>query len=144
MNLPLVAVAIVIGVIFLHEPPRPPSGRPDLGGMATITVAVSGLVLFTSWAGTTYAWSSPVIIGLIGIAVLAGLGFVLVERRAAEPIIPLFLLRDRDFVIATAGGLVLSAAMTDVIIYMPTYLQMVENLTPTVPGLLMTPLTWAS
>ncbi len=141
MNLPLGAVAILIAVATSELPARHQRRRPDVVGIATMAIAVSALVLFTSWAGTMYAWGSPMIIALIAISIASTVAFVLVEQRAAEPIMPPFLLLNKDFVLATVGGLALSIAMFGAIAYMPTYLQMVEEVTPTVAGLLMTPLT---
>ena len=63
-----------------------------------------------------------------------------IERRAKEPIIPLRMLRHRDFVLATAGGLCFSLAMTGVVGYLPTYLQMATGLTATTAGLMMIPM----
>ena len=74
------------------------------------------------------------------IAVLAAAGFVVAERRAREPIIPPRLLADRDFVLATAGGLCGALAMFGAAGYLPTYLQMADGLTPSVAGLFMVPM----
>ncbi len=117
--------------------------RPKLDGlgMATMALATTAIILVTSWGGREYGWSSPLILGLIGAAVVIGALFVLVERRAAEPIIPLALFRDRNFNLATIGGLLSSIAFFGVIIYIPTYLQMVTGLSATKSGLLLVPLS---
>ena len=65
---------------------------------------------------------------------------LLVERRAAEPILPHRLLTQRDFVLATIGGLCFALAMTGVVGYIPTYLQMAEGLNATTAGLMMIPM----
>jgi predicted MFS family arabinose efflux permease len=71
------------------------------------------------------------------VAVLASIAFVAVERRAAEPIIPLSLFRERNFTIATLAGLVMAVAMFGTVGYLPTYLQMVTGLSPTAAGMAM-------
>jgi EmrB/QacA subfamily drug resistance transporter len=141
-NLPLGAFAIAMAAAFLKMPLLK-KARPKLDGlgMATMALATTAIVLVTSWGGRQYAWSSPLILGLIGAAVVVGALFVLVERRAAEPIIPLALFRDRNFNLTTIGGLLSSIAFFGVIIYMPTYLQMVTGLSATKSGLLMVPLS---
>jgi EmrB/QacA subfamily drug resistance transporter len=141
-NLPLGAFAIAMAAAFLKMPLEK-KARPKLDGlgMATMALATTAIILVTSWGGREYAWGSPVILGLIGAAVVIGALFILVERKAAEPIIPLALFRDRNFNLTTIGGLFSSIAFFGVIIYMPTYLQMVTGLTATKSGLLLVPLS---
>jgi EmrB/QacA subfamily drug resistance transporter len=141
-NLPLGAFAMVMAAAFLKMPLQK-KVRPKLDGlgMATMALATTAIVLVTSWGGRQHGWSSPLILGLIGAAVVIGALFVLVERKAAEPIIPLALFRDRNFNLATIGGLLVSIAFFGVIIYIPTYLQMVTGLSATKSGLLLVPLS---
>ena len=85
-------------------------------------------LVFTSvWGGTTYAWDSAPILSLIALTVVSAVGFVLVERRAAEPLMPLKMFRERNFVLATSAGLIIGLAMFGAFAYMPTYLQMVTG-----------------
>jgi EmrB/QacA subfamily drug resistance transporter len=141
-NVPLGLLAIAAAVAFLKMPaesrPRP---RLDVLGIVTMVIAVTSFVLFTSWAGTQYEWSSPTIIGLIVASIAAAVAFVFVERRAEEPLIPLHLFRDRNFDLATIGSLVVGVAMFGVIAYMPSYLQMVTGLSATRAALLLVPMT---
>ncbi|WP_062460547.1 MDR family MFS transporter [Demequina soli] len=144
INVPLGALAILSAIVFLHPNPedraRP---RVDFAGMALIAIASAALVLFTSWGGNTYDWSDPIILGLIALTVVAGVLFVLVERRAAEPIMPLTLFTERNFNLTTAAGLLVGIAMFGTLAYMPTYLQMVAQVSATTAGLLMIPMMGA-
>ena len=98
------------------------------------------IVLFTSWGGGQYAWDSPVIIGLgIGTVVAAAV-FVIAERHASEPIIPLRLFRDREFVLTALIGITVGIAMFSTVSYLPTFLQMVSGASATESGLLMLPM----
>ncbi len=126
--------AVVFLKMPVHKPDRP---RTDVLGILTMAVAVAAIVFVSSWAGREFAWGSPVILGLIATAVIAGAAFVFVEGRAAEPIMPLHLFRQRNFNLATFGGLAAAVAMFGVIAYMPSYLQMVFGLSATEAGLLM-------
>lgn len=140
INVPLGLMAIAAAWRFLHAPDVHERPRLDVWGIMTMTVSVTSLVLITSWAGNTYSWDSPLILTLIAVAVVSAAAFVLVERRAAEPIIPLRLFQDRNFVLATAGGLIIAVAMFGAIGYLPTYLQMVTGVSATIAGLLLLPM----
>ena len=143
-NLPLGVIAIAAVMIFLRIPKRPRARRRvDVGGMMLLAIATTALVLVTSFGGHTYDWDSPQIIGLIVLTVVAGIAFVLVERQAQEPMVPLMLFRRRNFVLTTAAGLMVGIAMFGAIGYMPTYLQMVAGLDATTAGLLMGPMMGA-
>lgn len=141
INIPLGALAIVSAVVFLH-PQHKDRARPrlDVAGMMLIAIASASLVLFTSWGGGQYEWGSPVILSLIALTLVSGIAFVLVERRAAEPIMPLMLFRRRNFVLTTSAGLLMGIAMFGTLAYMPTYLQMVAQVDATSAGLLMIPM----
>src|SRR5665811_1629843 len=102
--------------------------------------ATTCLVLVATWGGGTYAWTSGVILGLIVMTVASAIAFVRVEGRAAEPIIPLHLFRDRNFNLTTTAGLFTGVAMFGAMSYLPTYLQMATGESATVAGLLMVPM----
>ena len=100
-------------------------------------------MLFTTWGGNTYDWNSPIIIGLIVATVVLGALFVFIESRAAEPVIPLKLFKNRNFNLTTGAGLITGVAMFGALAYMPTYLQMVTGVGATEAGLLMIPMMGA-
>jgi EmrB/QacA subfamily drug resistance transporter len=140
INLPLGLFAVaVIGWAFTSPAER---GRPtiDVAGAALIAIALTAIVLFTSLGGHTLAWSSPSIVGLIALSVLALAGFIAVERRAAEPMLPLPLFANRTFVIACAVGFIVGLAMFGSVTYMPLYLQVVKAVSPSTAGLQLTPM----
>src|SRR5699024_9439670 len=105
--------------------------------MATGTTA---LILLSSWGGHRYEWTDPVIFALGALFLVCALAFVLVELRAADPLIPMALFRQRNFTLSTAAGLIIGVAMFGCIAYLPTYIQMVHGLSPTAAGLMMTPM----
>lgn len=141
INLPLGASALVIAARVLERRPGAVRRvRLDWVGMGLIAAAVTAIVLLSGWAGRTYAWGSPQIIGLVLVTLASGVGFVAAERRATEPIIPLDLLRGRVFVLATTAGTLLAVCMFAAISYLPTFLQRVGEHSPSTAGLLMLPL----
>lgn len=116
-------------------------GRLDVLGTLLLTVASTCLVLLAGWAGTTYAWDSRVVLGLAAGAFGATVLFRVVERFAAQPLLPLRLFRDRVFVVTGLVGLAIGVALHTAATYLPTYLQMADGATATRAGLLMLPLT---
>ena len=105
-----------------------------------LTLSASCLVLFTSLGGTTYPWGSTPIVGFgVAGAVLLGV-FVLVERRATEPVLPLHLFSNRGFSVTSVVGFIVGFAMFGAITYLPVFFQIVHGESPTVSGLQLLPL----
>ncbi len=143
MNVPLGILALIAAITLLHLPKGAAKPRIDVFGMMTLAGATASLVLVASWGGNDYAWNSPVILGLIAATVVLGALFAFAESRAAEPIIPPALFRDRNFNITTAAGLLVGVTMFGAIGYLPTHLQMTFGADATVAGLLMVPMMGA-
>jgi MFS family permease len=140
INLPIGAAAlVVIGIVF-HAPVERVRRAVDWLGAALLTGALSSVVLFTSLGGTTYAWDSTPIIVLIALAVVLIPLFILAERRAKEPILPLDLFRNRIFSFSSAIGFAVGLALFGAIVYMPVFLQIVLGESPTRSGLQLTPM----
>ncbi|MFI0408433.1 MDR family MFS transporter [Actinomadura sp. 3N508] len=140
VNLPLGLAAIATTVLFLRLPK--PEGKPrvDYTGIVLLGAAVTCFTLFTSWAGTRYAWGSPAVLALAaGSAALFGL-WLLAERTAAEPVIPPRLFRDRSFAVACAVAAVGGATGFGLAIYLPMFFQVVGGAGATESGLLLLPM----
>ena len=145
ISMPTGLLALFAAWKFMKLPKRTEQTRPriDYVGMALISIATTGLVLASTWGGSQYDWGSPTIVGLFAGAALAAAAFVWNESRAPEPVIPLHLFRDRNFVLTTTSGLLTGVAMFGVLGYLPTYLQMSAGVSATVAGLLMVPMMGA-
>jgi EmrB/QacA subfamily drug resistance transporter len=112
----------------------------DYLGTLILSLAVTAVILLTSLGGTTYPWQSTPIYILGGASVaLTGL-FLLVERRAAEPILPLHLLRLRTFSVTSLAGFIVGFAMFGAITYLPAFFQVVRGISPTLSGVYLLPL----
>src|SRR5207248_2515452 len=114
--------------------------RRDAAGAALLAAATSAFILACIWGGQQYAWSSPVILGLIVAAVLLTGALVLRERRAADPIVPLDLLRTRAVAVASVGLFLATAALFAINVFVPLFLQTTTGATPTQAGLLLVPM----
>ncbi|MFE4399579.1 MFS transporter, partial [Kitasatospora sp. NPDC056808] len=88
----------------------------------------------------SWAWGSPQIIGLAVLAVLLGAWFARVERRAAEPVLPLRLFTIRTFTLSAVISFVIGFAMFGAMTYLPTFLQVVRGISPTLSGVHMLPM----
>ena len=141
MNIPLGLLAMTVCVLVLHLRVGDTDLRKfDALGATFIAITTASLILMTTWGGTQYDWSDPIILTLAVIVVIGAVITVFVEKRAKEPLIPVLLFKNRNMVLTTAAGTVLGLAMFGVLGYMPTYLQMVHTLTPTKAGLMMIPM----
>lgn len=141
MNIPLGLLAMTVCVLVLHLRVGDTDLRKfDALGATFIAITTASLILMTTWGGTQYEWSDPIILTLAVIVVIGAVITVFVEKRAKEPLIPVLLFKNRNMVLTTAAGMVLGLAMFGVLGYMPTYLQMVHTLTPTKAGLMMIPM----
>ncbi|WP_329137904.1 MFS transporter [Streptomyces sp. NBC_01476] len=140
INVPfgLVTLAVISVVLKLPKPKARP--RLDVLGALLLAAGSTCLVLLTTWGGATYDWQSRQIVALGVGALLCGLLFVLVERFAAEPVIPLRLFRDGVFNMTALIGGIVGVALFGAASYLPTFLQMVEGASATGSGLLMLPM----
>jgi EmrB/QacA subfamily drug resistance transporter len=140
INIPLgVAALVVVARTMVRTERR--EHTIDFAGAAVLSVAITGLLLASVWGGTTYAWGSPEVLaaaaaGLAGLAV-----FFAVERRAAEPLLPLALFRLRTFAVSSAASFVIGGLLFGVTIYIPVYVQGVLGATATSSGVVLIPLS---
>ena len=124
----------------MNLPARRVQHKIDYLGGILLGVVSTSVILLATWGGTQYQWGSWEIITLIVLAVVGLAWFLMTERRAAEPMLPLHVFRIRNFsvtmVLTTFVGLALFGAMT----FLPFYQQTIQGASPTVSGLLMTPM----
>jgi EmrB/QacA subfamily drug resistance transporter len=118
--------------------------RIDVLGAVLLAGAVSAGLLVTVWGGDRYAWGSAHVLALVVAAVGLAVGFIWWERRAAEPVLPLRLFRDRVFVVVSAGAFLATLSLFAAIVFLPLYLQLVTGATATTSGLLVLPMLLAS
>ena len=140
INVPFGVVTFAVVIVVLRLPKPTAKARFDIVGALLLAAASTCLVLLTSWGGTEYAWGSHVILGLGAGAVAAAVLFLVAERFAPEPLIPLRLFKDAVFNITALVGLVSGVALFGAASYLPTFLQMVDGASATESGLLMLPM----
>jgi EmrB/QacA subfamily drug resistance transporter len=140
VNLPVGGLALAVIAAAFHSRAAHVRHQIDYLGAALLASGLSSIVLFTSLGGTTWSWESSQIIGLMALGVVLLVAFVFVEARAAEPLVPLELFRNRVFTVTSAVGFIVGLALFGAVTYLPLYLQIVKGHSPTTSGLLLTPL----
>ncbi|MFD7936956.1 MDR family MFS transporter [Streptomyces sp. NPDC059755] len=140
VNLPVGVVALAVIATVLHIPRKSTKHVIDYLGTFLIAAVATCLVLVASLGGTTWDWASPQIVGLAVLGVLLAVAFVAVERRAAEPVLPLKLFRIRTFTLSAVISFIVGFAMFGAMTYLPTFLQVVQGVSPTLSGVHMLPM----
>jgi EmrB/QacA subfamily drug resistance transporter len=141
INLPLGAVALAMVTVVLHLPNKKRTkAKVDYLGAGLLTVGITAIVLVTTWGGSEYAWDSAVIMELIAIGVVSLVGFLFVETKAAEPIIPLHIFRNRNFTLMSVVGFMSGFVMFGAVLFLPLFQQSVQGASATNSGLLLLPM----
>jgi EmrB/QacA subfamily drug resistance transporter len=140
INVPIGLIALLVVASQVPGRLRRVHHVIDYLGTLVLSLAVTSLILLTSLGGTTYPWrSTPIyILGVAG-ALLIG-AFVVVERRAAEPVLPLHLFKLRTFSVTSVVGFIVGFAMFGAITYLPAFFQVVRGISPTISGVYLLPL----
>jgi EmrB/QacA subfamily drug resistance transporter len=146
VNLPLggLALFVIWSTLHLtHETRRTEKVVIDWWGISVLTTWIVSLVLAITWGGTEYPWGSWQINLLFAIAAVGLVTFILIERKAAEPVIGLHLFRNKNFVLAAVMGFVAGFAMFGTITFLPQFQQFVQGKSATNSGLLLMPMMLA-
>src|SRR5438105_1765886 len=141
VNLPVGVIAIaVLWLSFPNIRPVLRERRIDFLGAGTLVAGVVPLLLALSWGGNDYPWASPTILGLFGIAAIMLVVFGIVERRAAEPIIPLSLFGNRIVSVSVLALMLMAIGMFGTILFIPLFIQGVIGTSATQSGTVMMPM----
>jgi MFS family permease len=142
INLPvgILAFSLIRFTLPADLSPRTPQARIDWAGAATITLAISALLLAVEWGGNTLLWTSPAMLGLGAVFLAALIGFGVIELRAPEPLLPLDLFRQQTILLTNGISLLLGFVLFALVYYTPLLLQGGLGLSPSAAGALQTPL----
>lgn len=153
VNLPIGAIAVFMIVTKMPPLRRVHETRPTLDIAGAVALAAFALPLLLALSlghpegaeqggGAGWAWTSPQILGLFGGSALGAVAFILIERRAANPILDLRLFRIKTFAIGSLGAFVAGCAFLGAIVFLPLFMVRVVGLSATKSGLTTTPLTF--
>lgn len=141
INIPLAAVVVALG--FRHIPESRDAGVTgaiDYAGAVAAVVFLSG-VTFAFIEAPAFGWSSPVVVAMALAGVVGLAAFLARERRAAAPMLPLSLFRQRQFAATNAVTFIVYGALTGAAFLLPVMLQVVSGYSPLASGLALLPLT---
>ena len=141
INIPLGLIALAGFAASFKPRGIRTSHRIDWWGALTLTLGLGTLTLLTSLGGRSFGWTSPVGLTMAAVTLASLIAFVQIERRAAEPILPMGLFRMNVFWVTSVLGFVVGAVLFGALTFLPIYLQIAKGATPTGSGLLLIPLT---
>lgn len=144
IGVPFTLLSIVLLQRTLNLPVVRREVRIDWLGAVLITAGVSVLLIWSSLAGNTFAWASGwsatmVIAGVVLLALA-----IRVEARAAEPIIPLRIFRNRTVALATLASALVGVAMFGSTVFLSQYFQLSLGKSPTVAGWMSLPMVFGT
>jgi EmrB/QacA subfamily drug resistance transporter len=140
VNVPFGIAALVLVAVALPGHVQLRKHRIDYLGATALVAAAVPLLLGFSWAGSDYAWDSPLIITLFTFSAIMWVVFVFVEKHAAEPVLSPSLFTDRTFAVSAVAGFIAMAGMFGAIMYLPLFVQGVQGNSATSSGMVLTPM----
>ncbi|PBC60146.1 MFS transporter [Streptomyces sp. Tue6028] len=143
VNLPVSVASVWLTLRVVPESRGPRGMRIDWAGTAAFACFAGATTYGVVRAGSD-GWTSAVTTGSFTVAALAAVGFVLVEQRAAHPLLDLSLLRKPSFVGVMAGALAFNGVAFGVVPYLSIWMQTVLGMSPVRGGLTLLPMTGAS
>ncbi len=139
VNIPIGILALIVTSIVLRLPYRRVEHKIDYLGAFLLVSGIMAILLVTVWGGSEYSWTSPQLLGVLAAGIVLIWLFVLQERRAVEPIVPLRLFHNQTFRLMSGAGFFVSMALFGTTVYIPLFLQLVTGTGPTLSGLLLVP-----
>ena len=141
INLPL-GIPVIVAFIrfFPNIQPVRVKHQLDYLGMAALVLCVAPLILGLSWAGVEYKWASPQIIGTLAMSAVMVIVFIVVESRAAEPIMPLGVFRNRVVSVSVIASFCIGMGLFGTIFLVPLFFQGVLGQSATNSGIILMPM----
>ncbi|WP_171908865.1 MDR family MFS transporter, partial [Streptomyces nanshensis] len=140
VGIPFAVIALLLLQQTLHLPLLKRRVKIDWAGAFLVAAAASLLLIWVTFAGDKYDWLSWQSYAMVGGSLLLGLLFVLVEAKAAEPIIPLRLFRNRTIALTSAASMFVGIAMFGATVYLSQYFQLARGESPTMAGVMTIPM----
>jgi len=139
LGVPLLVLCLCMVPIGIPSTCKMAGRKIDVRGAILVAIASSATILGLSFAGTTYPWASPQILGLLGIALLFWVPFFRAEGNSEEPIMDPQVFRNRVFLTIAVSGMLSFIGLTAMMNYYPFFLQGVKGISVMRSGQMLTP-----
>lgn len=143
INVPIGIIALLLVVVFLHQPIERQAKKIDYLGAIMFTIAFSALLYALLSGGSRHTWDSPVIVGLFAASAVCFMLFLWIEKRAEEPMIPLSIFRIRVLNVTNISGFLTFSITSGLTVYSPIWIQSVLGNSATSSGLIAMPMSLA-
>ncbi|PCL90559.1 MDR family MFS transporter [Paenibacillus lautus] len=143
INVPIGIIALLLVVLFLHQPIERQAKKIDYLGAIMFTITFSALLYALLSGGSRLSWDSPVIVGLFAASAVCFMLFLWIEKRAEEPMIPLSIFRIRVLNVTNISGFLTFSITTGLTVYSPIWIQSVLGNSATSSGLIAMPMSLA-
>ncbi|MFI1723722.1 MFS transporter [Streptomyces sp. NPDC020489] len=140
VGVPFAIIALIVLQKTLHLPVVKRDVKVDWAGAFFVAAAVSLLLIWVTFAGDKYDWVSWQTYAMVGGSIALALVFVLVESKAAEPLIPLRLFRNRTITLSSIASMFVGTAMFSGTVFFAQYFQLARDESPTMSGVLTIPM----
>ena len=140
LNLPLSLLSLFMIIVKMPKMSHVAKGRIDFVGAGLIIATAVPFLLALTFGGQKYAWGSPQVLGLFAAAVVGLAAYIVAERFASDPILPLDLFQNRVFTTANLAGFLISMSFMSTVSFLPLFIQLGQGVGATVSGLSMLPL----
>ena len=140
INVPIGVTALAIISFALKEPRVKEKKSIDFAGAVLLCAATITLLMTTIWGGDKFAWGSPQIIGLFVAGLIMIGAFIFVEKKAKEPILPLYLFKIRNITLTSIIVFLMGLGMFGAISFVPLFLQTVIGASPSMSGYILMPM----
>lgn len=140
-NLPFGLLSILFISRYLKEERVRRKTKIDVAGVLLFAAGMGALLFGLTTGGQTMPWTSPLLLVILGAAIILLLLFLFVERRAPEPMLPLTLFSIRNIAVSTAANLLVSTLIIGLSTYIPLWVQGVSGKSAALSGLMLAPMS---
>src|SRR3977135_3627646 len=140
VHLPVAVLTLLVVALYMHVPNERRKHTIDVAGSVTLSLGITAALLATVWGGGQFAWGSWQIIALYAAAAVLLTAFIWVERRAPEPVLPLYLFKSSIFTFSNIAGIGVAMTMFGAIFFLPVFVQGVIGNSATSSGAILVPM----
>ena len=140
VNVPIALIAFFVIRRYFPGSGAKVAGRVDFVGSTLLMIGIVPLLLALTWGGADFAWTSPLILGLLFFALVFIGAFIWWQQRTPNPVLDPELFQSRTFNVANIGGFLSGVGMFGAVIYLPLYIQGVQGGSAAPSGFALTPL----